>query len=171
MERLWTPWRMTYIGASQPAGCFLCAKTAEDRDQENLIVYRSALGFVLLNLYPYNTGHLMVAPFLHTADLAGLPADVGADLLALTQRSVAALTEEYRPDGFNIGMNLGRLAGAGVPDHLHVHVVPRWGGDTNFMPVTADTKVLPESLDQTYRRLRPYFDAGGRSHPGAEAGE
>jgi ATP adenylyltransferase len=148
---------MTYVGGSEPTGCIFCVKPAEGRDAENLIVHRTERAFVLLNLYPYNSGHLMVAPRLHTADLAGLPPDVGAELLALTQRAVAALTAEYRPEGFNIGMNLGRIAGAGVPDHLHVHVVPRWGGDTNFMPVTAETKVLPETLDQTYRRLRPYF--------------
>jgi ATP adenylyltransferase len=114
----------------------------------------------MLNLYPYNSGHLMVAPYEHTGDLASLPAAIGADVLALTQRSVAHLTEEYGPHGYNVGMNLGRVAGAGVPDHLHVHVVPRWNGDTNFMPVTAETKVLPETLDQTWRRLRSRF-AGG----------
>jgi ATP adenylyltransferase len=152
---------MAFVGGGEPVGCIFCAKTAESNDEENLILYRGERAFVLLNLYPYNSGHLMVAPYLHTGDLAGLPADVGAEVLSLTQRAVAALTAEYRPDGFNIGMNLGKIAGAGIPDHLHVHVVPRWGGDTNFMPVTAETKVLPETLDQTYRRLRPRLEAQG----------
>ncbi|MGH2368813.1 MAG: HIT family protein, partial [Chloroflexota bacterium] len=121
------------------------------------ILHRAELGFVLLNLYPYNSGHLMVAPYAHVGDLASLPPDVGHALFDLTQRAVAALQQEYRPDGFNVGLNLGRSAGAGLPDHLHVHVVPRWHGDTNFMPILAQTKVLPESLDQTWARLRPHF--------------
>jgi ATP adenylyltransferase len=158
MERLWTPWRMSYIGETRPAGCIFCVKPAEQRDAENLILHRGERAYVLLNLYPYNSGHLMVVPYQHTGDLATLPPDIGADVLALTQRSVAALTDEYHPQGFNVGLNLGEVAGGSISAHLHVHVVPRWGGDTNFMPVTADTKVLPETLDQTYRRLRPRFE-------------
>jgi len=146
---------MSYIGAERPAGCVFCAKVAEQRDEENLVLYRGNLAFVLLNLYPYNSGHTMVVPYRHTGDFAGLPADVSADVIALTQRTVRALQAEYNPDGFNIGLNLGQIAGGSISDHLHIHIVPRWGGDTNFMPVTADTKVLPETLDQTYRRLRP----------------
>jgi ATP adenylyltransferase len=111
----------------------------------------------LLNLYPYNSGHLMVAPFAHGGDLAALDTDTSHEVWDLVRASVGILTQEYRPDAFNVGMNLGQPAGAGVPNHLHVHVVPRWNGDTNFMPVTAETKVLPESLDQTYRRLKPHF--------------
>ena len=159
MERLWTPWRMSYIGEGKPAGCIFCVKPAAERDAENLILYRGEQAYVLLNLYPYNSGHLMVVPYQHTGDLATLPADIGADVLALTQRAVAALTDEYHPQGFNVGLNLGEVAGGSISSHLHVHVVPRWGGDTNFMPVTAATKVLPETLDQTYRRLRPRFEA------------
>ena len=158
MERLFTPWRMQFVAGGQHADCLFCAKSRDTRDAENLVLHRSDQSFILLNLYPYNSGHLMVAPLLHIADLDALPASVSADLWALTQRAVAALSAEYRPDGYNIGMNLGRAAGAGVPDHLHLHVVPRWSGDANFMPVTADTKVLPETPDQTYRRLRPYFE-------------
>jgi ATP adenylyltransferase len=124
------------------------------RDPENLVLERAERAFLLLNLYPYNTAHALVAPYLHTADLANLPAEVGADLFALVQRTVGVIAAEYQPAGFNIGMNLGRVAGAGVPDHLHLHVVPRWHGDANFMPLTADTKVMPETLDQTYERLR-----------------
>lgn len=150
---------MAFVGGSPPPGCIFCVKAAEASDEANLILYRGQFAFVLLNLYPYNSGHLMIAPYLHTADLAALPAEVGGDLLALTQRSVEALTAEYGPEGFNIGMNIGKIAGAGIPDHLHLHVVPRWGGDTNFMPVTAETKVLPETLDQTWRRLQARFTA------------
>ena len=113
--------------------------------------------FVILNLYPYNSGHLMIAPYEHIGALEELPAETGAEMWALAQRSVGILKEAYGPDGFNLGMNIGRLAGAGVPGHLHLHVVPRWGGDTNFMAVVGETKLLPESLEQTYARLRPLF--------------
>ena len=154
MERLWTPWRMAFVGGPEQAGCLFCRIRAEDRDEENLVLHRGEHALVMLNLYPYNSGHLMVAPYEHTGDLASLPADIGAEILALTQRSVSALTEEYGPHGYNVGMNLGRVAGAGVPDHLHVHVVPRWNGDTNFMPVLADVRVMPEHLDATWQRLR-----------------
>ena len=156
MERLWTPWRMQYVkdAGEPPVGCLFCELPKRQQDEESLLLQRGRHAFSLLNLYPYNTGHLMVAPYQHTADLAGLPAEIGADLLALVQRSIAVLQAEYRPDGFNIGMNLGRVSGAGVPDHLHVHVVPRWNGDTNFMPLTSDTKVLPETPHQTYQRLK-----------------
>ncbi len=114
---------------------------------------------MILNRYPYNSGHLMIAPYAHTGDLARLDPTIAADLMHTTQRSVHGLEAEYRPDGFNVGMNLGRPAGAGVPDHLHIHVVPRWNGDTNFMPIVGETKVLPETLDQTYDRLLPHFRA------------
>jgi ATP adenylyltransferase len=146
---------MNYVGGEKPVGCIFCVKPAEDEDEKNLILGRSEHAYALLNLYPYNSGHLMVVPYRHTGDLASLPADISADVMTLTQRAVAALTEEYRPQGFNVGLNLGEVAGGSISAHLHVHVVPRWGGDTNFMPVTADTKVLPETLDQTYARLRP----------------
>jgi ATP adenylyltransferase len=156
LERLWTPWRMQYVsGSGEPSsGCLFCELPREDRDTENLLLQRGRYAFSLLNLYPYNSGHLMIAPYQHTGDLASLAPEVAADVFGLIQRSVAALSDEYQPDGYNIGMNLGRVAGAGVPDHLHVHVIPRWNGDTNFMPLTADTKVLPETLQQTYERLK-----------------
>jgi ATP adenylyltransferase len=156
VERLWTPWRMKYVtGVGQSSGeCLFCELPAQQRDEENLVLCRGQHVFCLLNLYPYNTGHLMVAPYAHSGDLLELPAEVGAELLAVTQRSIAALSSEYQPDGYNVGMNLGRVAGAGLPDHLHLHVVPRWSGDTNFMPLTADTRVLPETLRETYSRLR-----------------
>ena len=159
MERLWTPWRRAFVeGAdNRSAECFLCAIVAEHDDRKNLVPFRGERVFVLLNLYPYNSGHLMVAPYAHTGDLASLDVAIANELMQVTQRSVDVLQRAYRPDAFNVGMNLGRPAGAGVPDHLHVHVVPRWTGDTNFMPVLGETKVLPESLEQTYERLEPFF--------------
>ena len=148
---------MSYVKADRPTGCIFCVKPADDQDDAHLIVGRSTHAYALLNLYPYNSGHLMIVPYLHTGDLAGLPPDIASDVMALTQKAIAALTVEYHPAGFNIGMNLGQVAGGSISEHLHLHVVPRWGGDTNFMPVTADTKVLPETLEQTYQRLRPRF--------------
>ncbi len=173
LERLWTPWRQQYVAAAAREGggagveeCFLCAAAASPEDDErHLVVLRAEHGFVILNRFPYNSGHLMVAPYAHLGDLVQLPPEAGHALFDLIQRAVAALREEYQPDGFNIGMNLGRPAGAGLPDHLHLHVVPRWSGDTNFMPIVAQTKVLPEALDQTWTRLRRRF-AG----PGVERG-
>jgi ATP adenylyltransferase len=167
MERLYTPWRREFIeqaGTAAPSaspGCFLCEKPAEgdERDRESLILHRGRRAYVLMNLYPYNSGHLMVAPYAHVGDLTALAKTQMQELFALVQRTVAVLGDVYRPEGFNVGMNLGKVAGAGVPDHLHVHVVPRWGGDTNFMPIVGNTKVLPESLEQTYDRLRPGFAA------------
>jgi ATP adenylyltransferase len=159
MERLWTPWRSEFVqGGDREAGeCFLCTLPAEHNDRANLILFRGESAYVLLNLYPYNSGHLMVVPYQHTGDLAHLDAAIADEMTRVTQRAVDVLQQAYRPDGFNLGMNLGKPAGAGVPDHLHTHVVPRWTGDTNFMPVVAGTKVLPESLDQTYERLEPFF--------------
>ena len=162
MERLWTPWRRAFVesggtdGAAD-AGCFLCDKPGQTDDRANLILFRAERVYVLLNQYPYNSGHLMLAPYQHTGNLGALEPDIAAELMHVAQRSVRALTEVYRPDAFNLGMNLGKPAGAGVPDHLHLHVVPRWNGDTSFMTVVSDTKVLPETLDQTYDRLAPHF--------------
>src|SRR6266516_703777 len=160
MERLWTPWRRAFIEgatADTHSGCFLCTKPAEHDDRANLILWRGERAYVLMNLYPYNSGHLMIAPYAHTGDLATLDGGTAQQIMALTQRCVGVLQQAYRPEGFHIGMNLGKPAGAGVPDHLHVHLVPRWTGDTNFMPIVAGTKVLPETLDQTYTRLAPLF--------------
>ncbi|MBI2756385.1 MAG: HIT domain-containing protein [Chloroflexi bacterium] len=167
MERLWTPWRRAFIESAarpeaKPPSCFLCANPAAgiERDRVHFILYRGERTYALLNLYPYNSGHLLVAPYQHTGNFAHLDPATSAEMAALAQRCVAALTEVYRPHAFNLGMNLGEAAGAGVPDHLHTHVVPRWNGDTNFMPVLGSTKVLPESLEQTFDRLRPHFQAG-----------
>jgi ATP adenylyltransferase len=154
VERIFTPWRSTYVTtADETTGCFLCEKPREDADERNLIVLRAERVFAVLNLFPYNTGHVLVAPYVHGGDLTAIDPATAAELMQVTQKIVGALREEYRPDAFNAGMNLGRPAGAGVPDHLHMHIVPRWNGDTNFMPVLAETKVLPESLEQTYARV------------------
>jgi ATP adenylyltransferase len=154
MEKLWAPWRMAYIEITAPAGCIFCEKPAADRDEENWILHRGELAFVMLNAFPYSNGHLMVAPFRHTADLESLTPEEQAEIFGQTQLCMAVLRTAYHPDGYNIGMNLGKVAGAGVADHLHMHIVPRWNGDTNFMPVIGDTKVLPDSLDHSYRTLR-----------------
>jgi ATP adenylyltransferase len=168
VERLWTPWRRAFVESAGAVGdaapaCFLCTLPAADpaRDREHLLVHRGQRAYVLLNRYPYNSGHVMVAPYRHTGDFAGLDPDTANALTALAQQAVSALERAYRPEAFNVGLNLGRAAGAGLPDHLHVHVVPRWTGDTNFMPVVGNTKVLPETLEQTYDRLAPLF-AGAR---------
>jgi ATP adenylyltransferase len=163
VERLWTPWRRAFIEESASAdgsdtkSCFLCTAPAAHDDRANLILFRGERAYVLLNLYPYNSGHLMVAPYLHTGDLARLEPAIAEEMMRTTQRCLDVLQRAYRPDAFNVGMNLGKSAGAGVPDHLHIHIVPRWNGDTSFMTVIADTKVLPETLDQTYERLEPIF--------------
>ena len=141
--------------AAGPAPCLFCATPAAppSADRANLLLWRDELAFVMLNRYPYNAGHLMIIPYRHLADVTALTPAEGAALFALLQRLTRALTAVYRPEGFNAGMNLGAVAGAGIADHLHLHLVPRWGGDTNFMPVIGQTKVLPESLAQTYDRL------------------
>jgi len=160
VERLWTPWRREFIegGSAKRSACFLCDYAVDpNHDRDHFVLARGKSVFVLLNAYPYNSGHVMVSPYQHTGDLARLDHNIAAELIGMTQRSLGVLGRAYSPEGFNVGMNLGAVAGAGVPDHLHVHVLPRWGGDTNFMPIVAQTKVLPETLDQTYERLEPYF--------------
>jgi ATP adenylyltransferase len=154
MEKLWAPWRMAYVGVSQPSGCIFCTKPAESEDAASLLLHRGEHAFIMLNAFPYNNGHLMIAPYRHTADLESLTAVENAEIMALSQLAMGLLRRAYSPDGYNLGMNLGRVAGAGIVDHLHLHIVPRWNGDTNFMPVVADTKVLPDSLENTYTRLR-----------------
>ncbi len=160
MNQLWAPWRMSYLNDTEPTpGCIFCVKARENRDESNLIVYRAEHCFVMLNLYPYNSGHLMVVPYLHTGDLTTLPAEVGSDLFTTAQAAVKALTESMHPTGFNLGMNLGEEGGAGIADHVHLHVVPRWVGDTNFMPVLADAKVMPELLTATASKVRAAFES------------
>jgi len=154
MERLWAPWRMEYIQEHLQDACIFCAKPAQGRDEENHILYRGEHAYLMLNLYPYNNGHLMIAPYRHLADLLELRPEESAAILYCTRIAVEALRHALHPDGFNIGLNLGRVAGAGISDHLHAHIVPRWSGDCNFMPVLANTKVIPELLDRTFGRLR-----------------
>jgi ATP adenylyltransferase len=150
---LWAPWRLEYIrSAGEQESCIFCA--ALDRpDEEGLVVARGAHAFVLLNRFPYSSGHLLVAPVRHTGEFDSLDDAEVLELHRLASQGMAALAETYKPEGYNLGWNLGRVAGAGVLDHVHLHVVPRWGGDTNFMPVLADVKVLPEHLAETRRRL------------------
>ena len=153
MERLWAPWRLEYVqAAGEQSGCVFCNAAAGD-DEETLVVNRGERAFVLLNRFPYAAGHVMVAPYRHLRDLGTLEDDEALELHRLTVAAIAALGATYGPDGHNVGWNLGRVAGAGVVDHVHLHVVPRWGGDTNFMPVLADVKVIPEHLAETRRRL------------------
>lgn len=159
MERLWTPWRLAYVtGVNDAHACVFCAACEADATAaDSLVVYRSATCFVVLNLYPYNNGHLMVVPSRHVASLDALTSGERAELMEVTRLAELALTEAYHPHGLNVGINLGKAAGAGVLDHLHVHLVPRWNGDTNFMTVVGETRVLPEELDRTAARLRPIF--------------
>jgi ATP adenylyltransferase len=161
LERLWAPWRLEYIKGDKPGECIFCAKPGAGDDEAKLIVHRGELCFAILNAYPYNNGHLMVAPFRHVPSIEDLEAEELSELMALSQRSLAALREGYGPDGFNLGINQGKIAGAGVEDHVHLHVVPRWGGDTNYMPVIGSTRVLPQSLADSWRTLRESFEAVG----------
>jgi ATP adenylyltransferase len=152
-KQLWAPWRLEYIKqADEQPGCVFCDAAAGD-DEERLVVHRGQHAFVLLNKFPYSSGHLMVAPYRHVGELAGLTDEEALEVHQLAVEGVSALGEVYGPEGHNLGWNLGRVAGAGVVDHIHLHVVPRWAGDTNFMPVLADVKVLPEHLIETRRRL------------------
>jgi ATP adenylyltransferase len=173
MDTLWAPWRMEFITGKREEGCVFCKLPAQrDRLRENLILHVGKLAFVILNRYPYHTGHLMVIPLRHTNELTALTADENAEMSFLLQESVKALRESHHPEGFNIGMNLGHCAGAGIREHLHYHVVPRWVGDTNFFPLLCGTKSMPEMLEQTFDRLRPAFaalEAEGRD-PSSPAG-
>jgi ATP adenylyltransferase len=157
VERLWSPWRLAYVsGAGGDSGCIFCDTSQPGR--EELILARGRVSYVILNLYPYNNGHLMVVPARHVASLALTTAEERGELMALARQAEMALTEAYSPQGINVGINLGRSAGAGVVDHLHVHLVPRWTGDTNFMSVIGEVRVLPEDLATTKKRLKPIFE-------------
>ena len=158
MEHIWSPWRYKYIAsADREPGCVFCRAAGGDDDRASLVVHRGLLNFVILNLFPYTSGHLMIVPYEHGASLAESPAETTSEMMELAKRSQRALEAEYSPDGFNIGMNLGRSAGAGVADHLHLHVVPRWAGDANFVSIVGETRVLPEDLPTTYDRLKRHF--------------
>jgi ATP adenylyltransferase len=160
MQHLWAPWRKEFIKGPKPEGCFFCAAAAADpaQDADHLVLARTELALAILNRYPYNNGHLMVAPKVHLANLEELPPAVANELMAMTQRALRVLRQVLSPHGFNLGINGGKVAGAGVADHVHQHVVPRWDGDTNFMPILADTKILNESLTTSYQELRTGFD-------------
>lgn len=160
MERLWNPWRMEYIQSARESGpddCVFCDILAEGNDEKVFILTRTERAFVVMNRYPYNPGHMLVMPLLHVASIEDLDSEDLIETGELLQRAVRSLEEEMTPDGFNIGMNLGRVAGAGVPGHVHWHVVPRWNGDSNFMSVTGETRMLPEALADTFQKLRPRF--------------
>jgi ATP adenylyltransferase len=160
MELLWSPWRMAYVTAiGGDADCFLCAALEGDDDEAVLVVHRGESTITILNKFPYNTGHVMIAPHRHVAELSELSASERAAVMEETSRAIEAIRAAMSPHGFNVGMNLGQVAGAGVPGHVHVHVVPRWGGDTNFMPVVGQTKVLPEALADTYTNLKQAYGA------------
>jgi len=154
MENLWAPWRIEYIKIAREPGCILCQKPKEDNDEANLILYRGQYNFMILNLFPYNPGHLMIAPYQHTADLKDLSYEEITEHFDIVKKGLELLREVTQPGGFNIGLNLGSVAGAGITEHLHTHIVPRWQGDTNFMPVLADTNVIPEALIATYKKLK-----------------
>lgn len=155
MDHLWSPWRRTYIQSEKnKVGCVFCNEIALEDGPENLVVFRGQLAFVILNRYPYTSGHLMVVPFEHNPSLDELEPDTRAEIMELTAQSLTVLRLEYRPDGFNIGINVGESGGAGILDHIHLHVVPRWNGDTNFMSALASTRVLPETLDESFDRIR-----------------
>jgi ATP adenylyltransferase len=165
MERLWSPWRLAYVtGTSKdPAGCIFCDVSAPDGadgspERDSLVLVHGRDCYVILNLYPYNNGHLMVVPRRHIGSLASATSDELNELMAFTRDAELALTEAYEPQGINVGINLGRPAGAGIVDHVHIHLVPRWTGDTNFMSVVGNTRVLPEEMSETVRRLRPIFE-------------
>ncbi len=154
---LWAPWRMEYIKSAKEPGCIFCDRPQQSNDRENLIVHRGAHCFVIMNKFPYNNGHLMVVPYRHQAAIENLNAAENQEMMALLQISAKALQQVMSPQGFNIGMNVGRIAGAGIDDHLHFHLVPRWDGDTNFMPITGHTKVVSEGLWETWEKLHAAF--------------
>ena len=160
MDYLWSPWRFRYVSeAAKAAGCVFCDQPAGDpaHDREKLVLQRGRHNFILLNLYPYTTGHMMIAPYAHVANLADLKAEALTEMMALAQAAEGALKACYKPEGLNVGMNLGKCAGAGVADHLHLHLLPRWTGDSNFMTVIGETRVQPEELLTTYDKLAPFF--------------
>ncbi len=159
MDYLWSPWRYRYLAeAPRPEGCIFCAMAADPaRDEETLIVYRGAHNFVVLNRFPYTSGHLMVVPYRHVPDLSSLDEAAATELMALARAAERHLREVYRPDGLNLGMNIGESAGAGIAGHVHMHVLPRWTGDANFMTTVGETRVLPEELSVTWSRLKEAF--------------
>lgn len=158
-DHLYAPWRMEYISKADASktGCIFCEKPREDRDAENFIVHRGERCFVIMNVFPYNTGHLMVVPYAHTGDFNELPVETYTEMMRLGGTAIAAMKRAMHPDGFNLGMNIGRVSGAGIAEHLHLHIVPRWAGDTNFISVVGHVRVLPEAMEKTWARLLDAF--------------
>lgn len=157
MKTIWAPWRIKYILGEKPDYCIFCKAIEEKDDAKNYILFRGKLSFAILNIYPYNNGHIMVAPYKHLSCLTELEQETSLEIQNLIQESIKILRSILNAEGFNLGMNLGKVSGAGVEDHIHTHIVPRWNGDTNFMPVIADTKVFPEYLNLTYDKLSSRF--------------
>jgi len=157
LERLWAPWRMTFIKGPKPSGCIFCVKPGENNDAGNFILYKGKKSFIIMNIYPYNHSHLMVCPYEHAAGIDLLSQDTANAMMEDVQDTVRILKEAFQPDGFNIGVNMGKAAGAGIEDHVHIHIVPRWAGDTNFMPLLAEVRAMPEHLESTYEKLLPLF--------------
>jgi len=157
MEQIWAPWRIKYIQMEKPRGCILCEKPKQNNDAPNYILYRGDKNFVIMNAYPYNPGHLMIASYRHIASLDKLTNEELHEHFEIVSRSIRVLKQVFNPGGFNLGINMGRIAGAGIEDHFHTHIVPRWQGDTNFMPVISDVRVVPEALAETYEKLKGKF--------------
>lgn len=158
MDKLWAPWRIEYVRQPQEEECIFCAKPQQNDDRETLILFRGNQAFVLMNLYPYSNGHLMVAPYRHCDNTEDLETDTLTEIMTLANHSMAILRKTMRAEGFNFGVNVGRAAGAGIEEHVHYHLVPRWAGDTNYMPILGHTKVIVEGLQETYDLLKPEFD-------------
>jgi ATP adenylyltransferase len=158
VKNLWAPWRMDYVLSKKGAGCVFCPGDDRGIDKDRNILYVGPMSMVIMNKFPYNNGHLLVAPVRHVSGLDGLSNDENLDLILKVTKSIEILKKTMRPEGFNVGLNLGKVAGAGVEAHLHYHIVPRWNGDTNFMAVTEEVRVIPEHLKNTYEKLRPYFE-------------
>jgi ATP adenylyltransferase len=171
MDHLWTPWRMSYLRGEEaaPEGCLFCVKPL-GKDAEVHIPYRGEQCYVILNRFPYNSGHLMVVPYSHVSTLESLDTGTLTELMETTKLGMRVLREAYGPQGFNLGMNIGEAAGAGVVGHVHLHLVPRWDGDTNYMTITGQTRIIPEWMEQTYARLRPLFDRLSGEDPGTDPG-
>jgi ATP adenylyltransferase len=157
MEQIWAPWRIKYIRMEKVKGCILCEKPRQSNDVKNCILHRGEKNFVMLNSYPYNPGHLMIAPYRHVASLEGLTNKELHEHFEIVSQSLKVLKQVFNPAGFNIGINVGKVAGAGIDDHIHTHIVPRWQGDTNFMPVISEVRVVPEALAETYDKLKGKF--------------
>lgn len=161
MKRLWSPWRLEYLAEPKAEGCVFCSSAGGDDDRESLVLHRGKRAFLILNRFPYNNGHFMVVPYAHLASLEDLDPATLTEMMLLLNKGLAALRATMDPDGFNVGVNLGQVAGAGIEDHVHIHAVPRWAGDTNFMPIVGEMRVVPQTWLQTYDMLQSALDNDG----------